>query len=64
MGSIKTNRVDLCSTSTSAILGLALMYFKSFLSHNHHCLAHLQIFCIFHQKLAEDFGMLFHHPVE
>ena len=26
-----TNMIDVCSTSTSAILGLALMYYKSFL---------------------------------
>ena len=32
MGSITTNKIDECSMSTSAILGLALMYYKSFLS--------------------------------
>ena len=26
-----TNKIDVCSLSTSAILGLALMYYKSFL---------------------------------
>ena len=31
-GSITTNKIDVCSMSTSAILGLALMYYKSFLS--------------------------------
>ena len=31
MGSITTNKIDSCSTSASAILGLALMYYKSFL---------------------------------
>ena len=31
MGSITTNKIDLCSTSASAILGSVLMYYKSFL---------------------------------
>ena len=37
-----TNKIDVCSMSTSAILGLALMYYKSFLPPppsglNNHC---------------------------
>ena len=36
--SIMTNKIDLCSMSASAILGLALMYYKSFLfSHCYAC---------------------------